>query len=140
MSKTYTDLIKLGTFSERLNYLKLNGIVSELTFGHNRYLNQDFYHSQEWLRFRRKIIIRDQGYNMALPDYEIHSKILIHHINPITVEDLVNHNYCVFDPDNVVCVDHRTHQAIHYGADIVAEVLEYKERKPNDTIPWRCTS
>lgn len=138
MIRTYSELIKLPDFNTRFDYLKLNGVVSELTFGHNRYLNQDFYHSPEWQRFRRKIIVRDLGCNLALDGYEIrNSKILIHHLNPITVSDLINKRFCVLDPENVVCVDNKTHQAIHYGVNAIKDELSFAVRKPNDTIPWR---
>lgn len=136
MIRRYSELIKLRTFEERFDYLKLNGVVSELTFGHNRYLNQDFYRSEEWKRFRREIIIRDNGCDLAIDDREISRGIIIHHLNPITVEDLVNSNRCIFDPENVVCVSHQTHNAIHYG-DENQIVHDYVARKPNDTRPWR---
>lgn len=133
--KTYSEVIALPTFEKRFEYLKLNGIVSELTFGHNRYLNQDFYHSAEWQNFRREIIIRDEGCDLADPDRKIYSKILIHHLNPITVDDILERRRCVFDPENVICVTHKTHNAIHYGS--IEQLPVYRERTPNDTIPWR---
>lgn len=136
MIKTYSELIKLPNFKERLNYLKLNGVVSELTFGHNRYLNQGFYSSNEWKRFRREIIIRDDGCDLADPDHKIYSKILIHHLNPITVEDILQRRRCVMDPDNAICVTHKTHNMIHYGVDEnIPEVV--LERTRDDTCPWR---
>lgn len=136
MIRRYSELIKLKTFEERFDYLKLNGVVSELTFGHNRYLNQDFYRSEEWKRFRREIIIRDNGCDLAIEGREIPRGLIIHHLNPITVEDIVNSNRCIFDPENVVCVSHQTHNAIHYGDE--NQILhDYVARKPNDTCPWR---
>lgn len=134
--KRYSEVIKLPTFEQRFNYLKLNGQVSELTFGHNRYLNQDFYHSTEWQRFRREIIIRDEGCDLADPDRKIYSKIYIHHLNPITVDDILERSSLVFDPENAICVTHKTHNDIHYGVNS-SLVLSHKDRTPNDTIPWR---
>lgn len=136
MKRTYSELITIPTFEERFEYLRLNGVVSELTFGHNRYLNQDFYHSVEWQRFRREIIVRDEGCDLAHFDRPIYSKIIIHHLNPITVDDIVEGRKCVFDPENVVCTMHKTHNAIHYGDDsqIIKDIVV---RKPNDTCPWR---
>ena len=129
-------MIRLPNFKERLEYLKLNGIVSELTFGHNRYLNQGFYSSAEWKRFRREIIIRDNGCDLADPDHKIYSKILIHHLNPITVDDILNSRRCIVDPNNAVCVTHKTHNLIHYGIDEnIPEVVI--ERTKDDTCPWR---
>lgn len=136
MTKRYSEVIKLPTFEERFKYLRLNGKVSELTFGHNRYLNQDFYHSAEWLRFRREVIIRDDGCDLADPDRKIYSKILIHHLNPITVDDIVNARSCVFDPENAICTTHKTHNLIHYG-DLALTNNFPIERTQNDTIPWR---
>lgn len=135
MIKRYSEVIKLKTFGERFDYLKLNGKVSELTFGHNRYLNQDFYHSMEWLRFRREIIIRDDGCDLADPDRKIYSHILIHHLNPITVDDILNMKETVFDPENVICVTHKTHNALHYGS--LSDIPVCVDRKRNDTCPWR---
>lgn len=136
MIKTYSELIKIPTFEERYEYLKLNGKVSELTFGHNRYLNQDFYRSKDWQDFRRKIIIRDDGCDLAHPDHKLYCHLVIHHLNPITVEDIVNKRRCVFDPENAVCTMHKTHNAIHYG-DISQINSILVERAPNDTCPWR---
>lgn len=136
IKRRYSELIKIPTYEERFEYLKLNGVVSELTFGHNRYLNQDFYHSREWQDFRRRIIIRDDGCDLAHPDHKIYCRIVIHHLNPITVEDIVEGNPVVFDPENAVCTIHKTHNAIHYGdsSQIDRDILE---RTPNDTCPWK---
>lgn len=135
MLKTYSEFIRLPSFEDRFNYLKLDGTVSELTFGNNRYLNQEFYHSEEWQRFRREVIIRDDGCDLADPDRKIYSKIYIHHLNPITVEDVINRNRCVLDLENAVCVTHKTHNAIHYGD--ISSLPIMVERKANDTCPWR---
>jgi hypothetical protein len=134
--KTYSEMLTFPTLEERFRYLQLKGSVGKDTFGYDRYLNQILYHSEEWKSFRNGIIIRDNGCDLACEGYEIHKRILIHHIDPITVEDVLNRNPKVFDPENVVCVSHMTHNAIHYGDEnllITAPV----ERSPNDTCPWR---
>jgi len=137
MNKTYSGLIKLPSFEERYNYLKLNGSVGTETFGHNRYLNQQFYRSPEWRRFRREIIIRDNGCDLGMSGHDIlSSKILIHHINPITVKDIINRSSLLFDKENVICVSEITHNAIHYSDDSLIISMP-TERKPNDTCPWK---
>lgn len=135
-TKSYSEMIKLKTFDERLKYLKLDGVVSDLTFGGNRYLNQVLYRSEEWRRFRRDVIIRDRGCDLADENRPINRMILIHHLNPLTVEDVKKRSRRIFDMDNVVCTTKETHNAIHYGTDI-SSLYDYKERRPNDTIPWR---
>lgn len=100
--KTYSELITLPTFEERFCYLKLDGSVGKETFGFKRWLNQEFYHSDKWLRFRDEITIRDEGCDLGVPGYEIFGSILIHHLNPITYEDILNQSPCVFDPENAV--------------------------------------
>ena len=134
--KSYSELITIPDYIGRYNYLKIDGKVGAETFGHDRYLNQILYTSDEWRAFRRKVIIRDGGCDMAHEDYELEDRIIIHHINPITVEDVLNRDPKVFDFDNVVCVSHRTHLAIHYG-DESQLVLPPVERSRNDTCPWR---
>ena len=134
--KTYSELIMFPTFKERFEYLKLNGRVGVDTFGHDRYLNQILYTSQEWRRCRNGIIIRDKGCDLGCDGYEIHGVILIHHINPITVEDIINRNPIVFDPENLISTQHNTHNAIHYG-DVSLLITEPIERSKNDTCPWR---
>lgn len=136
--KRYSELISLPTFEERFRYASLGGMVGSETFGCHRYLNQVLYNSAEWRNFRRKIIIRDEGRDLAHPDYLIDGpKILIHHLNPITVEDVVNRDSKIFDPENVVCVSFDTHQAIHYGDKSYLNRNRLIERRPNDTCPWR---
>ena len=134
--KTYHDLILLPTFRERYEYLRLTADVGDPRFGFDRYLNQAFYTSREWRNFRNHIIARDSGNDMALDGYAIQGKVLIHHLNPLTVKDFENHTDALFDPNNVVCVCNNTHQAIHYGTD---EMLpkDLIVRAPNDTCPWR---
>lgn len=134
--KSYRNLILLPSFDDRYEYLKIQGTVGESTFGFDRYLNQRFYTSREWRQFRNKIIVRDDGCDMGLEDYPIAGRIILHHINPLTVEDFENQSDALFDPDNVICVSENTHQAIHYG-DISLLPAPPIVRAPNDTCPWR---
>lgn len=133
---TYHELIRIPTFRERYEYLKLAGSVGDQTFGFDRYLNQQFYASREWRLFRNKIIARDNGNDMAHADYPINGLIIIHHLNPLTMADFEEHSPALFDPENVVAVSHMTHEAIHYGTeDLLPQ--DIIERKPHDTVPWR---
>lgn len=134
--KTYSELITIPTFEERFEYLQLKGSVGKDTFGYDRYLNQVLYRSPEWKRLRNQIIIRDGGCDLACDGYDIYGKVLIHHLNPITVEDVLTRSRKVFDPDNLVCVSHSTHNAIHYG-DVDLLVTGPIIRTKNDTCPWR---
>lgn len=134
--KTYSELSKLKTFEDRFQYLRLDGIVGEETFGFDRYLNQILYQSDEWKRCRRDIIIRDNGCDLGCEGFEVHGRILIHHINPITVDDIVNRNPKVFDPENLILTSHNTHQAIHYGNEDLL-IRAPLERSKNDTCPWK---
>lgn len=136
MIRTYSELSKLSTFKERFDYLKLNGKVGEDTFGHSRFLNQDFYSSPEWRRTRRNIIIRDNGCDMGLDGYSIQGRIYVHHINPITVDDILERRPCLFDPENLICVSSMTHEAITYGIEDMIPT-DPVIRRPNDTCPWR---
>lgn len=134
--KTYSELITIPTFEERFEYLQLKGSVGKDTFGYDRYLNQVLYRSPEWKRLRNQIIIRDGGCDLACDGYDIYNKVLIHHLNPITVEDVLTRSRKVFDPDNLVCVSHSTHNAIHYGdMDLLATGPIIRTK--NDTCPWR---
>lgn len=137
--KSYSKLVKLHTFKERYDYLRLSGDVCSETFGSDRYLNQQFYSSKEWISFRNKVIIRDNGCDLAMPDtvYQIKGKIYIHHLNPITKADIVNRSSLLFDLDNVVCVCFNTHQAIHYGSYELLTASEVLERRQGDTCLWR---
>lgn len=136
--KSYSELLLFNTFEERFDYLKCSSTIGEDTFGYNRYLNQIFYKSPEWRNFRNKIIVRDNGCNMALREYPIHGLIAIHHINPITMEDIVNRNFEVLlNPENVVCVSDETHKLIHYGDISVIDQMAIGERSPNDMNPWK---
>ena len=134
--KTYSEMITLPTFEERFEYLKIGGFVGRETFGYDRYLNQVLYNSPEWKKCRPKIIIRDNGCDLGCEGYEIHGRIIIHHINPITLEDILNRNPMVFDPDNLITTIHNTHNAIHYG-DRDLLLIAPIERSRNDTCPWR---
>lgn len=136
--KSYSKMMTLPTFDERFKYLELGGKVAAETFGCHRYLNQVLYRSGEWKRFRNKIIIRDEGCDLADPDRPVErGKILIHHLNPLTIDDVVNRDPKIFDPENVVCVSFDTHQAIHYGDEKYLTRNKFADRKPNDTCPWR---
>ena len=134
--RTYSELITLPTFEERFEYLKLNGSVGEETFGFDRYLNQTLYRSMEWKRFRRDMILRDNGLDLACDDYEIVGKIILHHIDPITMADILCRHPKIFDPENVVCVSMNTHNAIHYGDENLLMTGPIVRTK-NDTCPWR---
>lgn len=134
--RTYSELIKLPTFEERFRYLKLGGIVGEETFGFDRYLNQTLYRSGEWKRFRRDIIVRDNGMDLACDDYDIVGKVLVHHIDPLTIEDVIRRHPKIFDPENVVCTSLNTHNAIHYGDESLL-ITAPIERTKYDTCPWR---
>lgn len=129
-------MILLPTFEERFRYLKLNGQVASETFGGHRYLNQALYKSAEWKRLRQEVIIRDNACDLADPDRPIVGVIMIHHLEPITIEDILNRRPCVFDLDNVICVSKETHNALHYGVDVLLQNV-FVERRENDTCPWR---
>lgn len=135
-SKSYSEMIRLPTFEERFKYLQLNGSVAVETFGFDRWINQALYGSNEWAQVRRKVIVRDNGCDLAHPDYKISGKILVHHINPISLEEIVNRDLCVFDLDNLVSTTHITHNAIHYGNESLLPKGPI-ERYPNDTCPWK---
>ena len=134
--RTYSKLITIPNFEERYNYLKLNGIVGKETFGQDRYLNQLLYRSSDWRSFRDRIIIRDNGCDLACEGFELQSRIIIHHIDPITVEDIINKHPKVFDPENVVSTSHNTHLAIHYGDKNLISIGPINRHK-NDTCPWK---
>jgi hypothetical protein len=132
--RTYSELIKLKTFDERFQYLRIGNGVGYETFGPNRYLNQSFYHSAEWKRFRDYIITRDLGCDMGLAGFEILERPIIHHINPLVVDDIIEHSNSLLDPENAITVCLATHNAIHYGR-FNNEPL-FTERKPGDTKLW----
>ena len=136
ITRSYAELSRLSSFEERFEYLKLSGTVGESTFGFDRYLNQQFYLSPEWRAIRDRVIARDLGCDLGVEGFEVHGRILIHHINPITVDDLVNRNPKVFDPENLILTSHNTHNAIHYGDESLL-IKTPVERSKNDTCPWR---
>ena len=135
--RTYSELSKLKTFRERYEYLKLDGTVGEETFGFNRYINQMFYKSEEWKRIRNYVITRDNGCDLGMPDRKIvDSVILVHHMNPITKEDIINKNEILLDPEYLITTIKSTHDAIHYGDEsLLAEDLVIRSK--NDTCPWK---
>lgn len=135
MIKTYSELKRLETFEERFDYLKLNGHVGSSTFGFDRHVNQAFYASYEWARARDEVIYRDHGCDLGVPGYEIHREILIHHITPIVLADILNREPWVYDPENLITTTKRTHNAIHYGAEDPYPVV-VTARTPNDTKLW----
>ena len=133
--KSYSELILLPTFAERLDYLSKAQKVGEATFGEDRYLNQILYHTSEWRRVRNLVISRDNGCDLGIPDLPIFDRIYIHHIVPVTAEDIINRTRLVLDPDNLISVSFNTHQLIHYG--VKSDKLPIMaERKPGDTCPW----
>jgi hypothetical protein len=134
--RSYSELRQLSTFKERYDYLKLNGRVGAETFGYNRYVNQRFYRSTEWKHIRDQIIIRDNGCDLGVEGYDLHSRIYIHHLNPMTVDDIDQGRQMILDPDNLICVSFDTHQAIHFGDESLLPQLPI-ERIPGDTCPWR---
>lgn len=134
--KTYSELVKYKTFDERYSYLKLSGAVGETTFGFNRYLNQMFYNSPEWRRVRDLVIFRDNGCDLGIEDREIYGQALIHHINPITADDLIKRTDLVLNPEYLITTTLSTHNAIHYGDESLL-FLNLNERTKNDTCPWR---
>ena len=136
MIRTYKELILLPTFDERFEYLKLDGNVGIETFGFDRYLNQAFYRSNEWKAIRDYVIVRDLGNDMAVDGFEIGGRILIHHMNPISERDITERANTLLDPNNLVCVSHITHNAIHFGTSELLPKVPIA-RAPNDTSPWR---
>ena len=134
--RTYSELITLPTFEERFKYLQLNGQVGESTFGFARYMNQVFYRSQKWKSIRDFVIIRDCGCDLGIEGYDIHGKIIIHHMNPLSMRDIETESDFLLNPDFLICTTHNTHNAIHYGDEKLL-VTAPIERTKNDTCPWR---
>lgn len=136
MIRSYSELVSLSTFEERLKYLQMHAKVGEDTFGHRRYLNQNFYRTPEWKRKKREIIIRDNGCDLGLDGYDIYGRIYIHHIDPIIVDDLTNYNLDkLLNSENLICCKFETHQSIHYGIEVLGPT-GFIERKPGDTTLW----
>lgn len=133
---TYSELIKMDNIQDRFNYLRLDGEIGRTTFGYDRWLNQKFYKSDEWLSVRDQIILRDEGNDLGVKGFEIKEKVLIHHMNPIDKSDILNITEWLLNPEYLICTSYNMHQAIHYGG-----VLPYgyilEERQANDTCPWR---
>lgn len=135
--KSYSELIALPTFEERFRYLQLDGVVGADTFGFDRYLNQKFYRSAEWRRVRDQVIVRDGGCDLGIEDRLIHGRILIHHMNPITEKDIIYGTDALMNPEYLICVTHRTHNAIHYGDEDLLIASAPIVRTPYDTCPWK---
>lgn len=137
MIRSYSELSKLKTFKERYEYLRLeDGHVGKDTFGYDRYLNQQFYKTSEWKRLRDQLIFRDNGCDLGIEGHEIHGRIIVHHLNPITKNDILNFNECLMNPENLICTTHNTHNAIHYG-DSSLLITDPIERSKNDMCPWK---
>lgn len=134
--RTYSELITFPTFEERFKYLQLEGSVGKDTFGYDRYLNQLFYKTAEWKRLRQDLIIRDNGCDLGVEGREIYGRIIIHHLNPITKDDIVRRTEYLLNPDFLICTTHNTHNAIHYGDDSLL-ITSPVERSKNDTCPWK---
>ena len=134
--KTYSELIRLPTFEERYQYLRLRGKVGEDTFGFDRYLTQAFYKSDEWKAIRDIVILRDNGCDLGMPDREIRERILIHHMNPITKDDIINRTDFLLNPEYLICTIKNTHDAIHYGDENLL-IKDPVQRSKYDTCPWK---
>lgn len=133
--RSYSELALLPTFEERFEYLSLRGVVGDRTFGSERYLNQAFYTSTAWRRARDVVIVRDNGCDLGVEGHEVNSTVYIHHINPLTPDDIKFGRPCLVDPENLILVSHRTHNAIHYG-DASQLDQPLNERRPNDHLDW----
>lgn len=135
MNRSYSELRRLNTFEERYDYLQLAGQVGAATFGFDRYLNQAFYRSSEWKSIRNRVIVRDEGCDLGVPGYEIYDRIYIHHMNPMTVEQVEHGDQAILDPEFLISTTHRTHNAIHYG-DRSSLLSRHFDRQPGDTKLW----
>lgn len=136
MIRTYSELITHSTFEDRFEYLSLKGQVGQETFGFDRYLNQKFYRSREWKQIRDLVIVRDSGCDLGILGREIRSHIIIHHMNPLMLNDITDSTEYLLDPEYLICVSHNTHQAIHYG-DASLLFADPIVRTKNDTCPWK---
>lgn len=134
--RTYSELQRCNTFEDRFHYLKLGGSVAASTFGFDRYINQTFYRSRQWRDIRNHVIARDEGMDLGCPGYEIYDRVIIHHMNPMSPEDIQHGDDSILDPEFLITTTHRTHNAIHYG-DASLLVRPLVERRPGDTTPWR---
>jgi hypothetical protein len=133
--RRYSEMSRLETFEERFEYLKLGGTVGHASFGFDRWINQEFYHSYEWKSVRRRVVIRDYGCDLGIRGYEINGSLLVHHINPMTPDDLIHDETWVLNPEYLITTTHATHNAIHYGDSSLLPV-KLVERKPGDTRLW----
>lgn len=134
--KSYKELSRIDSFEDRYAYLRIGGSVGSVTFGADRYLNQVLYHSYRWKKVRDHVIFRDNACDLGVEGYEIFDKIIIHHMNPLTIEDIEEMKDCIFDPEFLICVSNNTHNAIHYGDANLLRTLP-KDRFRNDTCPWK---
>jgi hypothetical protein len=135
VTRNYHTLLQFPTFEERFEYLKLSGRVGDKTFGFDRWINQNFYTSSQWKHVRQQVIARDLGMDLACEGYEIYDKIIIHHMDPMTAEDIAEGRESILDPEYLICTTHRTHNAIHYGDESLL-VKPLVERRPGDTKLW----
>ena len=135
--RRYSELCKLATFDERFDYLSLGGKVGEETFGFDRYLNQVLYRSKEWRELRNHIVVRDNGCEMGLEDFPINGRVIVHHMNPISLKDIDDRIPEIMDPEYLITVSHDLHNAIHYGNKDILKKYTFAERFENDTCPWR---
>lgn len=135
-TKSYSELRRLDTFEERFRYLSLRGTVGETTFGWDRWMNQKFYKSTEWEHVRQQVIARDLGCDLGISGFEIHDRVYIHHMNPMTREDIEHGNNDILNPEFLISVTHKTHNAIHYGDESILNRLVHTERRPGDTKLW----
>ena len=134
--RTYDEISRISTFVDRFRYLKIGGEVGQVSFGFDRYLNQSLYRSKEWRAIRDRAIIRDDGCDLGMPGYSIGSRIIVHHINPISVDDLENGNPDIYDLRYLICVSPNTHNAIHFGDENLLD-KDLVKRLPGDTCPWK---
>lgn len=135
MIRSYSELRRIDGFVDRYRYLSLRGRVGLETFGFDRYLNQRFYTSREWRNIRHHVIARDNGCDLGVEGYEIHSRLLIHHINPVTIDDITHSDFNILNPEYLICTTHNTHNAIHYGDETLL-IKPFTERKRGDTSLW----
>lgn len=136
ITRSYSELRRLDTFTERFEYLRLKGVVAERTFGYERWINQEFYRSAEWKRIRNHVIARDNGCDLGVLGHETNKSFIVHHMNPMSVEDIQHSNMDILDPEFLISATLDTHNAIHYGSEPTIGIF-YQERQPNDTTPWR---
>ena len=134
--RTYSELLKYDTLEDRFEYLKLNGTVGEELFGYARYLNQEFYHSPQWRDAKAQVVIRDQGYDLGVPGWKIVGQIYVHHMNPVTLEQLKNNDPALIDPEFLISCSYNTHQAVTWGNRLLLP-QPLIVRRPGDTCPWK---